>query len=367
MQVTVGERGQRSASRTRTYVDSGRSPPRSRSQPWSRRTHPTEAARRLSSALEYSGVTGMGTSDRGAVHRASRRPCMLGPCSIPAPLAEIADRFAVGSEAIPGRARRGSSARSEVDLARTLRSSPGPRGADESAASRGCPSGGVPAPEAARAIDDRSSFDGDAEIRPSDGTSAAEHGRRSGEIGALLAALHRVPFRPAPCTPGTEVGPARWDASRRSSAPRERPSRRPRRLPHELSRWSTDRPGRLDLPSGPLADNSTTPHGGLRDDWDNRGSRIRARAGGRPLRVLRRRPRTRSHAPRGVFPWRPQGGGRPGEFSMAIAQLGHIGEAAARAWLGSETEVDRYNEAWFRVRRPALTRAVIDERSTRSR
>jgi hypothetical protein len=52
---------------------------------------------------------------------------------------------------------------------------------------------------------------------------------------------------------------------------------------------------------------------------------------------------------------------------MAIAQLGHIGEAAARAWLGSETEVDRYNEAWFRVRRPALTRAVIDERSTRSR
>jgi hypothetical protein len=52
-----------------------------------------------------------------------------------------------------------------------------------------------------------------------------------------------------------------------------------------------------------------------------------------------------------------------GDFSMAIAQLGHIGEAAARAWLASETEADRAdNEAWFRefVDRP-LTRAVIDE------
>ena len=52
-----------------------------------------------------------------------------------------------------------------------------------------------------------------------------------------------------------------------------------------------------------------------------------------------------------------------GSFSMAVAQLGHIGETAARRWLGSESAADREdNEAWFRefVDRP-LPFAVIDE------
>ena len=55
---------------------------------------------------------------------------------------------------------------------------------------------------------------------------------------------------------------------------------------------------------------------------------------------------------------------RPGDFSMAIAQLGHITELSCRRWLDpatSQTERDRQAARFAEGANDPLTRRVIDE------
>ena len=54
---------------------------------------------------------------------------------------------------------------------------------------------------------------------------------------------------------------------------------------------------------------------------------------------------------------------RPGHFSMAIAQLGHIGEIACRGWLDPTRAADRqHNADWAsEFLTEPITRRIVDE------
>jgi Ser/Thr protein kinase RdoA (MazF antagonist) len=298
---------------------------------------------------------------------------------------EIADRFGAGS----GASLSGPTARGRLGQVWELSTSRGrfavkesfgdfeERDGEDAAFSEAARAAGVPAPEVLRALDGSliTAF-GDVEVRlfgwvdlrdPDPGADPAE-------VGAVVAALHRVPFegtRPVDAWYGEPVGAGRWDALvaelRNASAP----------FAENLAAYRDELVAMEELirPAGTLrtchrdlwADNlRTTVDAGLCViDWDNCGLADPSRelaavlfefAGGSGDRA-----RTLHEA------YLDAGG--PGavdgreDFSMAIAQLGHIGETAARRWLGADTEADREdNESWFRefVDRP-LTRTVIDE------
>ena len=297
----------------------------------------------------------------------------------------IADRVAVGSEAsLSGPAAKGKLG--QVWKLRTSRGhfavkeSFGPfeeRDGEDAAFEETARAAGVPTPEVFRATDGSLIVPiGEAEIRLFGWVDLHEPDTDAdpGEIGALVAALHRVPFRgtrPAHPWYFEPVGAARWDAL----AEELRAARAP--FAEDLAGYRNELVAIEDLigPPGTLqtchrdlwADNlRTTPAGGLCViDWDNCGLADPSQelavvlfefSGGDPQRA-----RTLHEAYLGSGG--PGAVDGPGDFSMAIAQLGHIGETAARAWLASETEADRAdNEAWFRefVDRP-LTRAVIEE------
>jgi Ser/Thr protein kinase RdoA (MazF antagonist) len=298
---------------------------------------------------------------------------------------EITDRFALGSDGSlsgpTGRGKLGQVWELKTSLGRfAVKESFGPfaeRDGEDAAFEDAARAAGVPTPEVFRATDGSLIVPiGEAEIRLFGWVNLREPNTDAdpGEIGALVAALHRVPFRGTrPMHPWyfEAVGPARWDAL----AEELRAARAP--FAEDLAAYRNElvamedligRPGALRTCHRDLwADNvRTTPDGGLCViDWDNCGPADPSQelavvlfefSGGDAERA-----RTLHEA------YLDSGGpgavDSSGDFSMAIAQLGHIGETAARAWLASETEADRAdNEAWFRefVDRP-LTRAAIDE------
>jgi len=298
---------------------------------------------------------------------------------------EIADRFAVGSNAsVSGPAARGKLGQvwklttSQGDFA--AKESFGPfeeRDGEDAAFSEAARAAGVPTPEVFRATDGSLIAPiGEAEIRLFGWVDLREPTMDAdpGEIGALVAALHRVPFRgtrPAHPWYFEAVGPARWDALAEELGAAGAP------FAEDLAAYRDELVAMEELigPPGTLrtchrdlwADNvRTTPEGGLCViDWDNCGPADPSQelavvlfefSGGDPERA---RALHEAYLDSGG----PGAVDGSGDFSMAIAQLGHIGEIAARTWLASETEADRTdNEAWFRefVDRP-LTRALIDE------
>ena len=298
---------------------------------------------------------------------------------------EIADRFALGSEAsLSGPAAKGKLGQVwelKTSLGRfAVKESFGPfegRDGEDAAFEEAARAAGVPTPEVFRATDGSLIVPiGEAEIRLFGWVDLCEPDTNAdpAEVGGLLAALHRVPFRGTrPVHPWyfERVGPARWDALAEDLLAARAP------FAEDLAAYRNELVALEDLigPPGALrtchrdlwADNlRTTPDGGLCViDWDNCGLADQSQelavvlfefSGGQP---------ERARALHEAY----LGSGGPGavdgsgDFSMAIAQLGHIGETAARAWLRSATESDRAdNEAWFRefVDRP-LTRAVIGE------
>ena len=298
---------------------------------------------------------------------------------------EIADRFAVGADA----SLSGPTARGKLGQVWELTTSRGrfavkesfglfeERDGEDAAFEEAARAVGVPTPEVFLAADgslivpiagEEIRLFGWVDLREPD--PDADPAR----VGALVAALHTIPFRGSrPPDPwyAEPVGADRWDALvedlRGAGASFAEALGAYRDELVAMEALMTP-PGSLRTCHRDLwADNlRITADGGLCViDWDNCGLADPSHelavvlfefSGGNPERA-----RTLHEAYLGSGG--PGAVDGSGDFSMAIAQLGHIGEEAARRWLASETEADRAeNEAWFRefVDRP-LTRVVIDE------
>jgi hypothetical protein len=298
---------------------------------------------------------------------------------------EIADRFDVGSDA----SLSGPTARGKLGQVSKLTTSQGrfavkesfgafeERDGEDAAFEEAARAVGVPTPEV-RWTTNRSLIVpiADEEVRLFGWVDLCDPDPSAdpAEIGVLLAALHRVPFRGTrPVHPWyfEPVGPTRWDGLveelRGAGAP----------FAEDLAAYRDELVAMEALIGPPellrtchrdlWADNlRTTPQGGLCViDWDNCGLADPSQelavvlfefSGGSAERARTLHESYLAEGGEGAVDGRT-------DFSMAIAQLGHIGEEAARRWLASGTEADRAeNEAWFRefVDRP-LTGAGIDE------
>ncbi|MFL5766562.1 MAG: phosphotransferase enzyme family protein [Actinomycetota bacterium] len=298
---------------------------------------------------------------------------------------EIADRFDLGSDAaLSGPAAKGKLGQVwELTTPRgrfAVKESFGPfeeRDGEDAAFSEAARAVGVPTPEVLRVRDGSLIVPiGDDEIRLFGWVDLLEPdpGADPAEVGSTVAALHRVPFQGARGVHPwyfEPVGGERWDGLvrdlRRARAP----------FAEDLAAYRDELVAMEELIEPPdalrtchrdlWADNlRITAGGGLCViDWDNCGLADPSQELALVLFEFSGGDAARARALHESY----LGGGGTGavdgrgNFSMAIAQLGHIGETAARRWLDSESEPDRAeNEAWFRelVDRP-LTRRGIDE------
>ncbi|MFL5736584.1 MAG: phosphotransferase enzyme family protein [Actinomycetota bacterium] len=297
---------------------------------------------------------------------------------------EIATRFGVGTDASlsgpTARGRLGQVWQLTTSRGRfAVKESFGPfeeRDGEDAAFSEAARAAGVPAPEVLPAADGSLIIAfGDVEVRmfgwvdlrdPDPYADAAD-------VGTVVGALHRVAFegtRPVDSWYSEPVGAARWDALvedlREAAAPfaEDLASYRDELVAMEelIRPAETLRTCHRDL----WADNlRRTLEGSLCViDWDNCGLADPSRELAAVLFEFASGSEDRARTLHEAY--LAQGG--PGavdgreDFSMAIAQLGHIGETAARRWLLAGTEADRDdNESWFRefVDRP-LTRTEID-------
>jgi Ser/Thr protein kinase RdoA (MazF antagonist) len=193
-------------------------------------------------------------------------------------------------------------------------------------------------------------------------------------VGALVGALHRVPFAgQEPVHPWymEPVGRDRWDELvlelRRGGAP----------FADELADLRDELVGleEVFVPPGKVrtchrdlwADNlRATAEGSLcLIDWDNAGH---ADPSGELAQLLFEFARGDAERARSLHDAYLDAGGPgrvrdPGDFTMPIAMLGHIGERACVLWLTAENDEDREHAAgaaWEFVGEP-LTRTIIDD------
>jgi Phosphotransferase enzyme family len=194
-------------------------------------------------------------------------------------------------------------------------------------------------------------------------------------VGGLLAAIHRVPFtgrRPRDDWYEAPVGAARWDQLAAGLAAADAP------IAAELAAMRDDLvelealiepPAELRTCHRDLwADNirPTTGGGLCVIDWDNCGLADPSHEVGKALFEFAYRRLDRAATISAEY--RRRGGPgrvtRRGDFSMTIAELGHINEMSCRSWLDPddppeerERQAARFRES---VEQP-LTVAVIDE------
>ena len=194
-------------------------------------------------------------------------------------------------------------------------------------------------------------------------------------VGGLLAAIHRVPFtgtRPRDDWYEARVGVAGWDRLAADLAAAGAP------IAAELARMRDDLveleeliepPAQLRTCHRDLWADNVRPNaaGGLCViDWDNCGAADPAHEVAKALfEFAYRRP---GRAAAIYAEYRRCGGPgrvtRRGDFSMTIAELGHINEVSCRSWLDPDDPPEERERQAERFRESAaepLTVAVIDE------
>jgi Ser/Thr protein kinase RdoA (MazF antagonist) len=193
-------------------------------------------------------------------------------------------------------------------------------------------------------------------------------------VGSLVAALHRVPFDGrVPSDPWytDPIGAGRWDDLTAELRSRRAP------FADRLAAYRDELVALESLIRPPMslrtchrdlwADNlRATPTGELcLIDWDNAGL---ADPSGEVALVLFEFCRGDPPRARDLYAAYEESGGparvrEPGDFSMPIAQLSHIGERACRLWLDAATDDARTRAASLadEFTGEALTRDLIDE------
>ena len=300
--------------------------------------------------------------------------------------AELARRFGVGTGArLSGPVARGELGqvwRLETSLGTWAVKEPFERPADDevrehAAYQDAVRAAGVPVPAVMRTVDGDVLADlGTAQVRLFEWVDLRPRDDRLDprRVGGLVAAIHRVRFDgELPVDPWyTEpVGADRWDGLvrelRRAEAPFAEGLAQLRDELVGLEGW-LEAPTRLQTCHRDLwADNvlSTAAGGLCVIDWENAGL---ADPGQELCLVLFEFGWGSPDRPRRLYQAYLDGGGPGrvrgrGDFSMVIAQLGHLGERAFRGWLDpAASEHERAHQAELVeefVSRP-LTRAVVD-------